>query len=300
MRTVYLGTSEFAATVLERLASSPHRPVLVVTRPDRPKGRGRSLAPPPVAEAARLLGSELLQPESVNAAAAREQIAAAEPEVVLICAFGAILEEPLLSAHEMLNVHPSLLPRWRGAAPIERAIEAGDEETGVSIMRPTAELDAGPVCLQRAEAIRSDDDYGSLAARLAALGGELLVEALDLRPPFRDQAADGVTYAEKIEAPERLLDPSLRADQLERRVRALSPHIGAHVELPWGERLGVRRACLVPGEGPPPGALAASGESLRYGAASGALELLEVHPAGKRPMDAVAWLRGHGERLKAA
>ena len=104
-----------------------------------------------------------------------------------ICAFGALIREPLLSEHEMLNVHPSLLPRWRGAAPIERAIEAGDEETGVTIMRPTAEFDAGPDGLQRAEPIRPDDDYGSLAARLAALGGELLVEALDLQPAFRDQ-----------------------------------------------------------------------------------------------------------------
>ena len=107
----------------------------------------------------------------------------------------------------MLNVHPSLLPRWRGAAPIERAIEAGDEETGVTIMRPTAEFDAGPLCLQRAEAIRPDDDYGSLAERLAALGGELMVEVLDTQPAFREQPGQGVTYAEKIEAADRLLDP---------------------------------------------------------------------------------------------
>ncbi len=300
MRTVYLGTSEFAATVLDRLAASSHRPVLVVTRPDRPKGRGRRLASPPVAEAARLIGSELFQPESVNDPPAVERIAAAEPEVVLICAFGALLKEPLLTAHEMLNVHPSLLPRWRGAAPIERAIEAGDEETGVTIMRPTAELDAGPVCLQRAETVRPDDDYGSLAARLAALGGELLVEALDEQPPFREQAAEGVTHAAKIEASDRRLDPSLRADELERRVRALTPHIGAHVELPWGERLGVVRAGLVPGDGPSEGELRASDGRLLYGAATGALELLEVHPEGKRPMDAQAWLRGHGERLEAA
>ena len=179
MRTVYLGTSEFAVAVLDRLAASPHRPLLVVTRPDRPRGRGRKLQAPPLAEHARRLGVETIQPADVNAEDARAAIAAAEPEAVLICAYGALLREPLLSEHEMLNVHPSLLPRWRGAAPIERAIEAGDEETGVTIMRPTAEFDAGPLCLQRAEAIRPDDDYGSLAARLAALGGELLVEALD-------------------------------------------------------------------------------------------------------------------------
>ena len=146
----------------------------------------------------------------------------------------------------MLNVHPSLLPRWRGAAPIERAIEAGDEETGVTIMRPTAELDAGPICLQRAEAIAPDDDYGSLAPRLAALGGELLVEALDTEPAFREQPDQGVTYAEKIEPGDRRLDPARPADELERRVRALTPHIGAYVELDDGERLGVRRAALAP------------------------------------------------------
>src|SRR5215204_4531115 len=207
MRTVYLGTSDFAVEVLERLATTPHRPVLVVTRPDRPRGRGRKLLPPPVAERAALLGIETIQPEDVNGEQAGAAIAAAEPEAVAICAYGALVKEPLLSAYELLNVHPSLLPRWRGAAPIERAIEAGDEETGVSIMRPIAELDAGPVCLQRAEAIAPADDYGSLSARLAVLAGELLVEVLDTAPGFREQPDGGVTYAAKIEPADRLLDP---------------------------------------------------------------------------------------------
>jgi methionyl-tRNA formyltransferase len=297
MRTVYLGTSDFAATVLDRLAASAHRPQLVVTRPDARRGRGQRLSPPPVAETARLLGIEVIQPEDVNGDEARNAIAAAEPEAVAICAYGALIKEPLLSDHEMLNVHPSLLPRWRGAAPVERAIEAGDEETGVTIMRPSAELDAGPIAVQRAEAIRPDDDYGSLAARLADLGGELLVEALDLQPAFREQPESGVTYAEKIGPGDRLLDPALTADMLERRVRALRPHIGAYVELPWDERLGVNRAALAAGDGPAPGGLAVADGRLRYGAASGALELCEVHPAGKRPMDAEAWIRGYGDRL---
>jgi methionyl-tRNA formyltransferase len=159
----------------------------------------------------------------------------------VICAYGALVKEPLLSDYEMLNVHPSLLPRWRGAAPIERAIMTGDEETGVTIMKPIAELDAGPVCLQRAEAIEPDDDYGSLSARLAELSGELLVETLDTRPPFRDQPDHGVTYADKIEPGDRWLDPGRPADELERRVRALTPHIGAYVELDDDGRLGVRR-----------------------------------------------------------
>jgi methionyl-tRNA formyltransferase len=297
MRTVYLGTSDFAATVLDRLAASAHRPQLVVTRPDARRGRGQKLAPPPVAETARLLGIEIFQPEDLNSEEARTAIAAAEPDAVAICAYGALIKEPLLSAHQMLNVHPSLLPRWRGAAPVERAIEAGDEETGVTIMRPTAEFDAGPIAVQRAEAIQPDDDYGSLSARLAALGGELLVEALDLQPAYREQPENGVTYAEKIGPEDRLLDPALTADMLERRVRALRPHIGAYVELPWGERLGVNRAGLAAGDAPPPGELATADGRLLYGAASGALELCEVHPAGRRPMDAEAWIRGYGDRL---
>ena len=298
MRTVYLGTSDFAATVLDRLAMSPHRPQLVVTRPDARRGRGRKVAAPPVADAAHRLGIEVFQPEDVNSEEARERIAALEPETVAICAYGALIKDPLLSEHQMLNVHPSLLPRWRGAAPVERSIEAGDEETGVSIMRPTAELDAGPVGVQRAEAIRSDDTYGTLAPRLAALGGELLVEALDLEPSFRDQPDTGVTYADKIGPEDRRLDPEHGADLLERRVRALTPHIGTYVDLPWDERLGVTRAALASGgEGPPAGELAVTDNRLLYGAATGALELQEVHPAGKRPMDAEAWIRGYGERL---
>jgi len=298
VRTVYLGTSEFAVSVLERLAHSPHRPLLVVTRPDRPRGRGRVIAPPPVAEQAVRLGIELIQPESVNSEDVGERIAATEPEAVCICAYGALIKEPLLSAFELLNVHPSLLPRWRGAAPIERAIDAGDEETGVTIMRPTAELDAGPICLQRPEPVRPDDDFGTLSARLAALGGELLVEALDERPHFRDQPDTGITYARKIEREDRRLDPGRSAEELERLVRALHPHVGASLELPGGERLGVQHAGPAAGEEPPPpGELAERDGRLLFGTAAGALELLQVQPAGGRPMDAPAWLRGHGRAL---
>jgi methionyl-tRNA formyltransferase len=302
VRTVYLGTSHFAVTVLERVAASGHRPQLVVTRPDRKRGRGRRLASPPVADAARALGIELIQPDSVNSDEARAAIAAAEPDAVLICAFGALIREPLLSEHPMLNVHPSLLPRWRGAAPVERAIEAGDAVTGVSIMRPTEEMDAGPVCLQREEPIGPADDYGSLAPRLATLGGDLLVEALDTAPPFAEQPDRGVTIAPKIEAGDRRLDPALGAVALERRVRALNPHIGAFAEAPDGERLGVRRAAVPVEEpdGPAPGELAARDGRLLLGTADGPLELLEVVPAGGRAMDAAAYLRGRGARLAGA
>jgi methionyl-tRNA formyltransferase len=164
-------------------------------------------------------------------------------------------------------------------------------------MCPTAELDAGPIAVQRAEPVHPDDDYGSLSTRLAALGGELLVEALDLQPPFREQPTTGVTYADKIGAEDRRLDPSLTTDHMERRVRALRPHIGAYVELPWDERLGVTRSALANQSGPAPGELSVVDGRLLYGATTGALELCEVHPAGKRPMDAEAWISGYGARL---
>jgi len=298
MRTVFLGTSEFAAAVLERLAASDHSPALVLSRPDRPRGRGRRLAAPPVAERARALGIALEQPESVNESPVAERIAQVQPDVLVVCAFGALIKEPLLSAHELLNVHPSLLPRWRGAAPIERAIMAGDECTGVSIMRLTAGLDSGQVCLTAAEPITAEDTYGSLAARLQALGGELLVRALDLiaageAPAFAEQdEAEGVTYAEKIGPADRLLDPAKSASELERAVRALHPHIGARLALAGGTLLGVHRA-RVTAEETPTGTLTAAEGRLLYGTRDRALELLEVQPPGGRPMDAAAYLRGH-------
>jgi methionyl-tRNA formyltransferase len=302
---VFLGTSEFAAAVLERLAGSHgHRPTLVITRPDRPAGRGRRLSSPPVAGAARALGIALEQPTSVNdersAALIDRALGDGPAGTVVVCAFGALIKEPLLSAHDLLNVHPSLLPRWRGAAPIERAIIAGDACTGVSIMRLTAGLDSGPVCLAEAEPIRPDDSYGSLADRLQELAGRLLVRALDERPPFVEQSPDGVTYAEKLAGSDRLLDPGRPAVELERVVRALDPHIGARVRLDDGSMLGVRRAALADG-GPQPhasgeggSAPVVRGESLLLDCKPGTLELLVVQPSGGRAMEASAYLRGHG------
>ena len=285
-RTVFLGTSEFAAAVLARLADSPHRPQLVVTRPDRPAGRGRRLSAPPVAHAARALGLALLQPEKVNDEAARAQIAAAAPDAVIVCAFGALIREPLLSDFEMLNVHPSLLPRWRGAAPVERAIMAGDEETGVCIMRLTAGLDSGPVCLMGSEPIAPDDTYGTLTPRLQELGADLLLRVLDEHPECVEQVEEGVTYAEKIASADRTLDPAATAAVNDRAVRALTPHIGARVELADGGFLGVLRAAVREPEAA--GALRVDADRLLLGG----LELLEVQPAGGRPMDAAAYLRG--------
>jgi methionyl-tRNA formyltransferase len=296
VRTAYLGTSGFAAAVLARLAGSRHRPALVVTPPDRPRGRGRRRGAPPTAEAAAALGIDLLQAESVNDEAALERIRAARPEAIAVCAFGQLIREPLLSEWTLLNVHPSLLPRWRGAAPIERAIMAGDERTGVCVMRVTAGLDSGPVALREEAPIGPDDDFERLSDRLAAVGGELLVRALDLQEEGRlelaEQDEEQATYAEKIDPAERRLDPSRPAAELARRVRALTPHVGAYLELDDGERLGVRRARAVD-VGVKQGSLKAEWGALLLGCCRGALRLEVVQPAGGKPMAADAYLRGH-------
>jgi methionyl-tRNA formyltransferase len=297
---VFLGTSDFAATILARLADDErHRPIFVLTRPDRPRGRGRQLTSPPVAEAARALGLTLAQPASVNDPETAAAIDSVRPDAVVVCAFGALIKEPLLSAHELLNVHPSLLPRWRGAAPIERAIMAGDELTGVSILRLTAGLDSGPVCLAEREPIDPGDSYGSLAPRLAELGARLLLRVLDAKadgdpPAFVEQDERGVTYAEKIESRERTLDPARPAVELERVVRALHPHIGARVALDDGTLLGVHVAAFTPAApGATPGVVVHEGRLL-LACADGALELSVVQPPGGRPMPADAYLLGHG------
>jgi methionyl-tRNA formyltransferase len=291
VRTAFLGTSEFAVAVLRRLAASKHRPDLVITRPDRPRGRGRRLTPPPVAEAAGELEIPVDQPTSVNDDATRERLAKLAPEAICVCAYGAVIKDPLLSEYLMLNVHPSLLPRWRGAAPIERAIMAGDERTGVSIMRVTAGLDSGPICAQAAEPIGVEDTYGTLALRLQELGGELLVGALDVLPACTDQDDSGATYAERISAEDRKLDPARPAQELERVVRALTPHIGAYVELQDGGLLGVVTARAV-ASGPAAGRLSLAGRTPVLGCADGGLELLVVKPAGRREMSGEDWLRG--------
>jgi methionyl-tRNA formyltransferase len=241
---------------------------------------------------ARELGLDLIQPERLHDPEPLLRIDAAEPEALCVCAYGVLIREPLL-ARGPVNVHPSLLPRWRGAAPVERAIMAGDPVTGVSIMRLTAGLDEGPVALQAQEPIRPDDDYASLAARLERLGGDLLVRALDERPEYVEQPAEGVTYAAKIEAADRALDPGRPAAALERTVRALRPHIGARIAMPGGEFLGVVRACAAEAADVAPGRVQAAGGRLLLGCADGALELEEIRPPGARAMAAADWLRGH-------
>jgi methionyl-tRNA formyltransferase len=292
VRTVFLGTSSFAVAVLRGLAASAHRPQLVITRPDRPQGRGRRLAPPPVADAARELGIAVEQPASVNDVSTLSLVAKLDPEVICVCAYGALIKEPLLSRYRMLNVHPSLLPRWRGAAPIERAIMAGDERTGVSIMRVTAGLDSGPVCAQASVPIEPDDTYGTLAARLEQLGAELLIGTLDEDPPCAEQDESLATYAEKITPEDRRLEPARPARELERVVRALNPHVGAWIELERGTRLGVLQARALDGEGEPGQLVRVADGGVAIQCAEGQLELLVVRPPGRREMSAEDWLRG--------
>jgi methionyl-tRNA formyltransferase len=296
VRTVYLGTSEFAATVLRRLVRSSHRPSLLIAPPDSRRGRGRRLGPPPAAETANELGIELAQPENVNSDAALERIRAARPEAVVVCAFGQLIREPLLSEFPILNVHPSLLPRWRGAAPIERAIMAADPRTGVCIMRLTEGLDSGPIALREEVEIGAEDDFAVLSEKLAELGGGLLVRALDLLAEgeleFSEQDEGAATYAEKIDPAERRLDTSQPAVELEAIVRALTPHIGAYLAPADGERLGVRRARAVEA-GVGEGEVRSESGALLVGCARGALRLDRVQPPGGKPMPVDAYLRGH-------
>ena len=247
--------------MLERLAAKTEV-AWCLTRPDRPAGRGLKTAPPAAKVAAERLGVAVRQPDRLTA----EDVAGAR--TIVVAAYGVLVPGPLLEGALWLNVHPSLLPRWRGAAPVERAIMAGDDETGVTIHRTVVELDAGPIAAQRAFPIEPDDDAGSVLARAAEAAAELL-ESLPAEPSFEPQRSEGVTYAEKITAADRQLDWSEPADELLNRIRALSPHIGARAEL-HGRRVTIWRARVV----------------------EGALEPVEVQPEGKRRMTYDEFLRG--------
>ena len=213
-------TAPLGADVLERL-SQTHEIAFLITRPDRPRGRGRQVGAPPAKEAAERLGIEVRQPEKLDESAEVDEV-----EAVVVAAYGALIPEALLDRTLWLNVHPSLLPRWRGAAPVERAIMAGDAESGVTIHRTTAELDAGPIAAQQAFPIGPDDDAGSVYARAGALAAELLDGVLEA-PEFHPQPDDGATYAERLTAADRELDWDRPAETLVNQIRALSPHIGA-------------------------------------------------------------------------
>ena len=267
--------------MLERLVARGQVEVAaVVTQPDRPAGRGRRQRSPAVAEAARRLGLPLTQ--TTDASAHPPEVAAAA-----VVAFGQLVRPPLLGAYPLYNLHPSLLPRWRGAAPIERALIAGDAETGVAVIELSAELDAGPVHGLERFAIGSGDDAGTLAEHAAELGVPLLERALLGETEGRPQAAKGVTYAAKLTAADRLLDFGRPAAELDRLVRALAPRIGARCAID-GRPVTVWRA-RPEDSGPLPGEL---GEGLLAGCGAGALRLLELQPEGRRRMTGEEFLRG--------
>ena len=252
-------TAPFGADVLERLAAR-HDIAFLLTRPDARAGRGRKAAPPPAKQVAERLGLRVLQPE-------RPEIE--DVDAVVVAAYGLLIPESLLERSSWLNVHPSLLPRWRGAAPVERAIMAGDRETGVTIHRTVKELDAGPIAAQAAFAIEDEDDAGVVFARSAELAADLLEGVLaDDEPAFEPQPDEGVTYADKITAADRELDLG-DSEQAVRVVRALSPHIGARAKLD-GRDLIVWRARVEDGRFVP----------------------LEVQPAGRRRMTYDEFRRG--------
>jgi methionyl-tRNA formyltransferase len=255
-------TAPFGADVLERLSSS-HDISCVLTRPDAPAGRGRKLASPPARETAERLGIPVLQPKRLEPG-----LELGAPTVVAV-AYGRIVPEALLEERLWLNVHPSLLPRWRGAAPVERALMAGDAETGVTIIRLVEELDAGPIAAQQAFPLGPEDDAGTVYAKAAPIAVDLLDAAL-AAPTFTPQPDEGATYAEKITSADRVLDLSRPAPELVNVVRALSPHIGARAGL-HGRSVTVWRARI---------------------ADDGAFLPVEVQPDGGRRMEYAAWLRG--------
>ncbi|HET9436999.1 MAG TPA: methionyl-tRNA formyltransferase [Gaiellaceae bacterium] len=256
-------TAAFGADVLERLAAR-HEISAVLTRPDARAGRGRKLSAAPAKTAALRLGLRVLEPERIEPGL---ELGA---EVVVAVAYGLIVPQPALEERLWLNVHPSLLPRWRGAAPVERALMAGDAETGVTVIRLVKELDAGPIAAQERFAIESDDDAGAVYARSAEVAVRLLDDVLaEPEPAFREQAGEA-TYAHKITAEDRRLDLDRPARELVNQVRALSPHIGARAEL-HGRAVTVWEARV--------------GED-------GSFEPVEVQPDGKARMTYDAWLRG--------
>jgi methionyl-tRNA formyltransferase len=312
MALAFAGTAPFGAAMLRALLDGPGdgRPgrevALVVSQPDRPKGRGKQLASPPVAQLAKERGVRLVQPERMH----EDELLALYRELgittFVVAAFGQMVREPLLSEFLMLNVHGSLLPEYRGAAPIERAIMDGRSETGVGIMRMEAGLDTGPVALEASVPIERHDDAGAVFAKLEAAGALILFDALERADAgtleFTPQPESGETYAHKITAADRMLDPAREARQLHDQVRALSPHVGAWL-LVDGERLGIWRTEVTDTDEPvagQPGAIWHDQQRLLIGTADAALEVLELQPPGKRRMASGDWLRGLRAPLQRA
>jgi methionyl-tRNA formyltransferase len=309
MRVIFAGTPEFAATALAALLEAGHEIALVLSQPDRPSGRGLRMTESPVKRFALSRKLPLFQPSNLREAAVAQRLAAAQPEVLVVAAYGLILPQAVLNVarHGAVNIHASLLPRWRGAAPIQRALLAGDRETGITIMRMDAGLDTGPIYAQRRIAIDADDDAGSLHDKLANLGAEMIVATLaDIaagRARWRAQTDEGASYALKIGKQETVVDWSQPAGELARKLRAFSPQPGAQSTL-RGERVKLWRATVSEPHGGIPGTiLEATAKGVVVSCGEGALRITELQRPGGRRLTVEEFLRGlalrAGERFES-
>jgi len=290
MRIVFMGTPEFSVPILQALAAQ-HEIVAVYSQPPRPAGRGKAERKSPVQQCAEALGLPVRHPVSLRTQSAAEDFAQLQCDVAVVVAYGLILPPSILLApkRSCLNIHASLLPRWRGAAPIHRAILAGDAETGICIMQMDEGLDTGAVLLRQATPIRAEETTADLHDRLSTMGADLILQALDHLPdlPLQPQSAEGVTYAAKIDKAEAQIDWTLPAEQVDRQIRGLSPFPGAWT-MAGDERLKLLRARLAQGDG-------AAGQvlhGLTIACGSGAVEITEAQREGKRPASATDLLRG--------
>jgi methionyl-tRNA formyltransferase len=291
VRIIFMGTPDFSVPALDALVAAGHDIAAVYCQPPRPAGRGQKDRPSPVQARATALGLPVRHPRSLKGADEQAALAALGADVAVVVAYGLILPQAVLDAprHGCLNIHASLLPRWRGAAPIHRAVMAGDGQTGICIMQMEAGLDTGPVLLEQTLPIGPTDTTGDLHDHLSALGADLIVRALaglDALTP-RPQSNDGVTYASKIDKAEARVDWTLPAPQVDRLIRGLSPFPGAWC-LAGEERVKLLRSRLADGSAPPGQVL--HGFTIACGA--GAVEVLEAQRDGKRPMSAAEVLRG--------
>jgi methionyl-tRNA formyltransferase len=295
MKVSFGGTPEFARVALQAIIEAGFEVPLVLTQPDRPSGRGQKLQPSPVKQLAVERGIPVLQPERLKDPATHEPILAVAPDVMVIAAYGLILPQAVLDIPRRgcLNIHASLLPRWRGAAPIQRAIEAGDTETGITIMRMEAGLDTGPILLKESLPIAADETAATLHDKLSALGARLIVDALRRFDELAlvPQPAEGVTYASKIDKAEALLDFRRPAEELARRVRAFDPFPGAAGVLD-DTTMKLWRAVAERGSGAPGTVLAADGSGIVVACGEGALRITELQKPGGKRLPAADLLRG--------
>lgn len=295
MKLIFAGTPEFAAQALSAIVAAGHQVALVLTQPDRPAGRGMALQPSAVKNVALAHGIEVFQPLTLKDAEAQAKIAAVGAEVMVVAAYGLILPQAVLDMPRFgcINIHGSLLPRWRGAAPIQRALLAGDAETGVCIMQMEAGLDTGPVLLRGALPIAATDTTASLHDRLAELGARLCVEALGQLPlPAEPQPGEGVTYAHKIEKAEAVIDWTKSAAELDRHIRAFNPFPGAQA-LFGGQTVKLWQATPVDGSGPVGSVLAVDKKRIVIACGEGALAVSELQKAGGKRLPVQQFLAGH-------